>query len=237
MSLQKITINVVDVETTGFSGPPKGDFLEIANTPITVLFEDGELYNLQVGNTYAVLANPGCDCHIEALATHHIVPELYRNAKPSRVVHDEFMSQECNFWAAHNASFEQKFLSTDVPWICTMKVAQVIYPDAPSYKNQVLRYHLGLDKHMEHSRTLPAHRAGPDTYVTAFLLAKMIASKKMTLDEMASLTSSRILQGKIPFGKHRGTPWSNLPLSYLQWLAKNSEDAQVVETARYHLRR
>lgn len=237
MALKKVTINVVDVETTGFSGPPKGDFVEIANTPVIVHFEDGELYDLKVGHTHAVLANPGCECNIEALATHHITPDLYSNAKESRVVHDEFMAQECDYWAAHNANFEKKFLTTDKPWICTMKVAQMVYPDAPSYKNQVLRYHLGLDKHMELARTLPAHRAGPDTYVTAYLLAKLIAAKRMTIEEMAALTDSRILQGKIAFGKHRGTPWNKLPISYLSWLAKNSDDEQVVATAKHYLKR
>lgn len=237
MGLNTVKINVVDVETTGFQGPPKGDFLEIANTPVLVTFENGELYDLKVGHTVSRLAHPQTSCHIEALATHHITEDLYAKEPPARQVHDEFMASECDFWCAHNASFEQKFLTAKQPWICTMKVAQAIYPEAPSYKNQVLRYYLDLDKSMDHARTLPAHRAGPDTYVTAYLLAKMIASRRISIDDMVALTNSRILQGKIPFGKHRGTPWSSLPPSYLQWLAKNSEDSQVVETARHYLRR
>ena len=36
---------------------------------------------------------------------------------------------------------------------------------------------------------------------------------------------------RMPFGKHKGTMISDLPSSYLKWLAENCEDETVCEAA------
>tara|TARA_R100001086_G_scaffold246048_1_gene177766 strand:+ start:1862 stop:2593 length:732 start_codon:yes stop_codon:yes gene_type:complete len=232
----QIKINVMDTETTGF--PPKADIVEFAYTELFVdLNNEGITENLRVGDTHSILAKPTYPININALAVHHIRDDMLVNARPSSEVLAEMAELQCDYWAAHNVAFDSKFFNPeDTEWLCTLKIAQTLYPDAPAHKNQVLRYHLKLDHHMTESRTLPAHRAGPDTYVTAFLLAKMLASKKMTLAEMIVVSGSKVKVGKIPFGKYKGTVWSQVPKDYLRWLVKNSEDTEVVETAKFHLK-
>ena len=79
--------------------------------------------------------------------------------------------------AAHRADFEQQFctpaLTRGADWICTWKCALRLWPDCPSFSNQVLRYWRKPDG-IEHERGLPAHRAFPDAYVTAFHLRDML---------------------------------------------------------------
>lgn len=233
-----IRINVMDTETTGF--PPNASVVEFAYTRLEVFFEDPEktkAIDIKVGDTTAYLMKPEHPIGLEAMAIHHIQEKHVAEMRPCREVLDRLKTEPCDYWAAHNAAFDRKFFDAEgLRWICTMKVAQTLYPDAPSYKNQVLRYWLNLDNHMDVSRTDPAHRAGPDTYVTAYLLAKMIASRKMDLDTMHLITMSKIAQGNITFGKHRGTLWKDLPLDYLAWLAKNGQSEDVVESAKHYMK-
>ena len=48
-----------------------------------------------------------------------------------------------------------------------------LWPDSPSFSNQVLRY-WRKPEGIDHERGLPAHRAFPDAYVTAFHLRDML---------------------------------------------------------------
>ena len=72
--------------------------------------------------------------------------------------------------AAHRATFEEQFctpaLTQGADWICTWKCALRLWPDSPSFSNQVLRY-WRKPAGLVHERGLPAHRAFPDAYVTA----------------------------------------------------------------------
>jgi exodeoxyribonuclease X len=152
-------------------------------------------------------------------------------------VRNRFSEMPCDYWAAHNASFDAKFFTPKTGrWICTMKAAQAIYPDAPSHKNQILRYWLDLDDMMDGSRYGEAHRAGFDTYVTACLLAKMILANKMTLNDIANLYDKPSTGGVIPFGKHKGMPWNKLPRSYVVWLSENTKDDEIREKCRLLLK-
>jgi hypothetical protein len=40
---------------------------------------------------------------------------------------------------------------------------------------------------------------------------------------------------KMPFGKHKGEDFEDLPTSYLQWLAENLEKEDLVREAEYQL--
>ena len=77
---------------------------------------------------------------------------------------------------AHNCAFERMFLEAtlpaSLPWICTYKAALHVSPEAPRHSNQVLRYRRNLK--LDPALAMLPHRAGPDAYVTAHLLTKLL---------------------------------------------------------------
>ena len=80
---------------------------------------------------------------------------------------------------------------------------------------------------------LPPHRALPDAYVTANILDRML--RDHTPEELVLLAQSPILIKNCTFGKHRGTPWNEVPKDYLRWLVRQEFDADTLFTAKHHL--
>jgi len=62
--------------------------------------------------------------------------------------------------------------------------------------------------------------------------------KTATVEQMIAWTSEPRRIDRIPFGKHRGRPWSEPPVDYLRWMAGQGDmDADVVAAARQELAR
>ncbi len=113
--------------------------------------------------------------------------------------------------AAHRAAFEKRWclprLSGRARWICTYKCALRLWPDAPSHSNQGLRYWrrpAGLDR----ATGLPAHRAGPDAYVTAHHLRDMLALASVA--QLLAWSEQPALLVRVPSGALRGRRWDEL---------------------------
>ncbi|NPD68204.1 3'-5' exonuclease, partial [Acetobacteraceae bacterium] len=76
----------------------------------------------------------------------------------------------------------------------------------------------------------------PRRYVTAHLLLRMLALA--SIEQMVDWTSQPKLLPLMPFGKHHGTSWPELPLDYLQWLVRQTEmDADVIYCGRREIER
>lgn len=83
--------------------------------------------------------------------------------------------------AAHNASFDQKFLDAELchlklkrqqDFVCTMLVARRVFQDAPNHKLETLVHHAGLLAQGQF------HRALADAEMTAQIWLRMIAEIK-----------------------------------------------------------
>jgi exodeoxyribonuclease X len=144
-------------------------------------------------------------------------------------------------WVAHNAAFDMGFLKDLDPslgdrnrWICTYRCAMQIWPDAPGHSNQVLRY--WLDVRPELPSDLYPHRALYDTLVTDEILQRMLADH--TLADLVDMSHRPITLRKMPFGKHRGVAFRDLPSSYVSWILKQGSqmDADVRHTAMQMVR-
>ena len=82
----------------------------------------------------------------------------------------------------------------------------------------------------------PAHRAGPDTYVTALLLLELM--KYATIEEMIRWSAGPALLPRMPLGKYRGKGWDELPTDYLKWIVISSDlDATIKANAKHELKR
>lgn len=221
-------IRVLDYETTG-DDPNTAQVCEYGYCDVTVPLK-------QIGPTTSRL------CHVSAMppqarAVHHISQRDCEGQLPfnPREVHGENVYA----FAAHNADFEQAFTRADVPFICTYKVALRIWPDAPSHSNGALRYWLEDQGKIapQHRLTQPAHRAGPDAYVTAHLLLAML-NADVSVSDMLKWSGEPKLMPRCPIGKFRGEPWSAVEFGFLQWMVRNPDmEADLKWNARREIER
>ena len=226
---------VIDLETTGLE--PPAEIIEVGRSDV-VWGADG----LTVEPPVAWLYRPLNGIPPETMAVHHLTEADFGPQTPvcspgnlrAAIAH----GTSADVLVAHNCEFERKFITpaiTDaIPWICTYKVALHVWPDAPRHGNQVLRYWRGLV--LDPALAMPPHRAGPDAWVTAHLLAQLLPLA--SVDQMIAWTNSPRHMPAIPFGKHKGTEWTALPIDYLQWMVQQvSMDSDALWYANQELAR
>ncbi len=253
-------IRVIDVETTDFE--PDGKVCEVGWTDIrpSQVDMDGNPTVWEVGPTRSGLIDPGVPIPATASALHHITDHTIAAERAKRITVPAWdraapvalsarqSDPAPHAYAAHNAKFERFFCARwtgDVPWICTYKAALRIWPDAPGHSLQVLRYWLGM--YEDHG---PAHRAGPDTRYTAFVLAELLGvvaarRSEASLDHadpdhtpvriMAEWANNPALQVTCWLGNWCGKPWREVDAGFLEWVLGKDFDADVIYTARTEL--
>ena len=207
-------LRVIDLETTG-QGFADGGVVEVgwqdvARAPGGAL-EGGAAWALR-GGPGALLVRPEHPISAQTSAIHHIVDEDVANAGAWQDVAPGVLQAQPGpvplALVAHRASFEQRWcrpqLSGGARWICTYKCALRLWPESPTHSNQGLRYWRrpeGLDRDVG----LPAHRAGPDAYVTAFHVRDMLAMADVA--QLLAWSDEPALLVKVPFGPWRGRRW------------------------------
>lgn len=218
-------LTCVDCETTGLTEDDA--IVEIGICAVT--FDDGKIEISMPGST---LVNPHRPISVEAMSIHHITNE---DVEKDGIEVDEAIKTATagtDVLVAHNAKYEQQYIKTSIPWICTYRVAAYHASGAPSHSLQVLRYWLKLD--VDRDLAAPPHRASPDAYVTAALLARMLA--KISIKEMIDISSRPVLLSKFRFGKHANVPLGEVPKDYLRWMLKQDFDEDVLYTANHYLK-
>jgi exodeoxyribonuclease X len=223
-------IRVVDFETTGFPEDPIRGVCEVGFTDLSA--------DWQVSPTTSFFVNPGHPIPPQTRAVHHISDEDVADAVSPDIAMRTLMQDmgPDDVFAAHNAKFEQAFFGGGGRrWICTMQCAKHIFPNSPGFSNQTLRYWLNVDADFDDAeRAMPPHRAGPDTFVTAHILSRLVFASNV--DNLVGLTTAPVILRDVTFGKHRGAKWADLPWDYLSWVANKSDlGADEKHTARHYL--
>ena len=200
-------IRVIDLETTG-EAPPVPGVCEIGWQDVA-LGSDGrwEIH----GEGGARLVNPGRPIPPLTQTIHHILDEQVADAPfwhdVARAVLDPYPKRVA--LAAHRSIYEEKFcspaLTRNAPWICTWKCALRLWPDSPTFSNQMLRY-WRKPEGLIHERGLPAHRAFPDAYVTAFHLRDMLNA--VGIEQLLAWSRVPGLLPRVRQGPDRGKEWS-----------------------------
>lgn len=204
-------IRVIDFETTG-TEPPSAEVCEVGTCDL-----DLEARTVHAPRSWlcGVKSMPP-----EVRAVHHISLAECQNEQPFEAG-DMFRNMDIQALAAHNAEFETKFFESPLPVICTYKAALRVWPDAPSHSNGALRYWLQDQGKIapDHALTQPAHRAGPDAYVTAHILLALFNAGAAGKDMVAWTKEPRLLP-RCPLGKFRGQPWSEVEAGFLGWMLR-----------------
>ncbi len=251
MNQRTPVIVAVDLETTGFE-PPEAKVVEIGLCRLDGrrgLLPDAYGDWRAEDAWLALLVNPGEPIPPETSAIHHIVDEDVRRfddwAATIEGLRPIFAPPadggvEVVAFAAHNMKMERQWLDAEIgtgaPWIDTWKCALRLWPDAPSHANQALRY-WRKPATIDRATATPAHRAGPDAYVTAHLLAAML--QEASLEQLVAWSAEPALLTRIPFGQLRGEPWSEADDGLLEWVLHPARDfdENVKHTARVELER
>jgi exodeoxyribonuclease X len=223
-----------DFETTGTpSETERHAVCEVGWTDVVVK-ENAEPFVLEpIGH----LCNPGRPMPIAARAVHHISDsDVAGKPSPDRIF--MALAAGADGYVAHVLDFEREFFTGgERPMICTYKSSLRVWPDADEHKVQYLRYYLKLDEDpdFDPSLAMPPHRARPDSYVTAFIFARLL--KLATVEQMIRWSSGPALLVTCYLKAHKGKKWSEVPPSYLQYILDNfdAKDRDIRATARYYL--
>ena len=221
----------LDTETTGTG--PEDRLCQIAFKP-------------ENGPAVCELFNPGKPISIDAMAIHHITNKMVQDKPPFKKSDvytklQELVSDINNVIVAHNAKFDMKILQMDGIYtqrvICTIKLARYLDKNGviPKYNLQYLRYYLGLEIEAT------AHDALGDILVLEGLFnrlnAKFQENDKLMdpIQEMISISSNPVLIARMPYGKHRGVLFSEVPRDYLEWLSGTELGEDMAYTVKKHL--
>lgn len=231
MSTKSWLIRCIDFETTGFEQPV--GICEIGWCDVRV--NDG----VEIARPRSTLCNPGRPIPPEAMGVHDITDEMVAGEPLTAADVLANLLDDVDVFAAHHAEYEAALFGPSVPWLCTRKVAMRCFPEAPDHKLATLRY---LRKLPVDPLLCPRlHRAGPDAYVTALLLADML--DLVSIEDMLRWSAGPALQHKMMFGKHRGMTWRDVAMQhpdYLDWIINkmtDEEDREKRANAKYWLRK
>ena len=217
-----MTIRVIDVETTGVEDDDK-----ICEVAFVELDE-----NALDWPTYQSLVNPQIPIPPETSAIHHITDYMVKDAPLYGDIHEHLMGAD--IYVAHNAPFDKRFLGgLGGKWICTYRCALHLWPEAPRHSNQTLRYWKRLQGPPDGCGH--AHRALYDAYTTARIFIEQCS--ECDIDDLIDLSNKPALLHKVNFGKHRGSLWSEVDKSYLNWMinqGKKSWDEDTWHTINHH---
>ncbi len=196
---------------------------------------------------------------IEAMAVHHITPEMI-DQKP-KFKESSFYKEiqryntKENYLIAHNIAFDLEMLrkegfTNNYTLIDTLRCAKHLLSEEKSHALQYLRYSLGLYKsEQEEAKKLEieikAHDAISDVLVMKLLLsylvdvAKREFGDKDIMQELARLTDEPVMLKTFKFGKYKDRAIEEVAkedLSYIEWMRKNLElDEDMRYTLDYYI--
>lgn len=209
-------LRVVDTETTGLD-TAKDKICQIATLDLLV---DGK--DIKRGESWSSYFNPEIPIPAIASAIHDITDKTVKDAPLISVmlpqIRQYLQRGDPAALVAHNAGYDHAMIGDTgkVPWIDTWKVAVILWPDAPSHKNTVLRYWLNLWIGDDLSK---AHNAAVDVIITGALVRRMLA-RGATIEEMIDVSGRPVHLPRLHFGEHRGKPIAEVPSDYLQWILR-----------------
>lgn len=215
-------IAVVDFETDGGEPPAP---LELGVVWLQ-LQRGGNVQ--QVGQATSLLQWRGALAP-SAQGVHHIGQGRLRRARHPLAAARRHWRPAALVAAYHHAGYDAPVLAAllgraglAVPplQVCTLRCAKHLWPAAPDYKLATLRYWLRL--HPSPPAWAQPHRALYDAAVTAALMRRLLATR--SLAQLVALSDPALpaLLPKVPFGKHRGEGWQQVPADYLGWMMRTA---------------
>ena len=202
-------------------------------------------FKTEAGLIVNELYNPGIPISIEAMSIHHITNEMVKNKPPFKNSKTwkkltELFEDADSVMVAHNAIFDMVMLRKEdihpQKTICTYKMARFLDKEGqiPQYNLQYLRYYLKLNVDAS------PHDAFGDILVLEALFNRIHAKAMdkfgvLAVNKMIEVTKNPVLLPRMPYGKHKGMKFEEIPIDYLQWLSETDLDEDVAYTIKHYL--
>lgn len=213
-----IKYRITDTETVGLNPPAKP-----ASGVVEVAYIEIDPVTLEVIDTFHARVNPGCEIHPKASEVHGI---YFDDIKDCPSLEEVFSPSEPVVNIGHNAPYDLKFLSDYygnlVGSLCTLSLARQFVKDSANHKLQTLADHLGLKKGT-------AHSALGDVETTLELLRFIVNTQGRTVEQLVAASRKPKTIHTMPFGKFKGKPVIDLPMSYITYF----DDKEVDIDLRY----
>jgi len=229
--LSKQSFVCIDCEATGLD-PKKDRIVEVAAVRFTF---DGEQAS------YETLINPECTIPRESQDIHHISDDMVANAPKIEQVLPEiltFIGQ--GPIVGHSVGFDIELLANSaerhniphhlhtLPVLDTLRLAR-LYGESPTNSLEALRKHFNIIAE-------GAYRAMGDVIVNVQVF-RYLSSKFKTTEQILERLKSPISLPKMPLGKHKGRPFREIPLQYLQWAQHQNFDQDLIFSIRTELKK
>lgn len=122
----------------------------------------------------------------------------------------------------HRIAFDVARLGPFMPGllqeVCTLRWVRKLYPDADDHKLSTLIYALNLP------RSTGAHRVMADIMSAYYLVQHICERTGANLKQLAEMSAEPMEIKYMPFGKHKGQTFDEIPPSYLRWLLGEKSD-------------
>ena len=209
---------VLDFETTG---------LQPGYRPVEIAWlEFDSIY--KVSESVTSLIDPQIPIEPGAQKVHGISSEMLAG-KPTleqflRGEHADKFADEHVLVVAHNAAFDLPMFAPfckKATSLCTMRLAQALYPTAENHKLQTLAAMFAVDVE-------PTHRAMADVGACFELLRTIAKKEEKSIDELLKIASYTSPESLMPFGKHKGKMIKDLPSDYVAWLSTTLEPSHWI---------
>ena len=209
---------VLDFETTG---------LQPGYRPVEIAWlEFDSLY--KVSQSVTSLIDPQMPIEPGAQKVHGISSEMLAGMPTLEEFlqgeHADKFADEHVLVVAHNAAFDLPMFAPfckKATSLCTMRLAQALYPTAENHKLQTLASMFAVEVE-------PTHRAMADVGACFELLRTIAKKEEKSIDELLVIASYTSPESLMPFGKHKGKMIKDLPSDYVAWLSTTLEPSHWI---------
>ncbi|EPP35026.1 exonuclease, DNA polymerase III, epsilon subunit family domain protein [Chlamydia ibidis] len=181
-------------------------------------------YNSITQESFVTYVNPEIPIPEDASKIHGITTEMVTSAPKFSEMYEKFISfcgPDSILVAHNNDNFDYPLLQKecrrhslpplDLPSIDSLKWAQKYRPDLPKHNLQYLRQVYGFEDNQ-------AHRALDDVITLHRVFSALTGDlqPQQIIELMSARCHPKVF--KMPFGKYRGKPITEVPASYISWL-------------------
>lgn len=221
----------IDCETTGLDAQ-RDRIIEVA----VMSFDFDQVYDQMES-----LVDPQCAIPPESIDIHHITTEMVAG-KPTidSLLPPLLELIGSHIIIGHGIQFDVELIALAAErhrlpctirhnrQIDTLRLAR-LYGDCPINSLRCLAQHFNVPLE-------GAHRAMNDVIANCEVF-KHLSKPYRSTEELFQILSKPILMSAMPFGKHKGRPFKEIPLQYLQWLANKDFDQDLLYSIRTELKR
>ncbi len=221
----------VDCETTGLEAE-KDRIIEVA----VVLFQGDTILE-----SYETLIDPEIQILPESTAIHHITNQMVEGKPKIQEVLPQILKMiGRHLIVGHGIPFDIAFLATNakrfsIPcnlpsqsYLDTLRLAR-LYGQCPVNSLEKLREHFNIPAE-------GAHRAMNDVLVNIEVF-RFLTQNYKTTEQLLERLKSPILLKTMPLGKHKGRPFADIPIEYLQWAVNKDFDQDFLFSVRTELKK